>query len=275
MSEFAYSASDRCRNCGQPLTGAYCAACGQSADEGHAPTIGHFIHELVHEFTHLDGTIFRTLKALFFHPGRLTEEYWAGRVVSWIRPLRLFLIVAALHLLASTGVGPMNFQVVITKSPKGQVHFGINRSGRLEDVAGIPSGSVLVSREEHKEFTENFEKAYHEIRYSSVLLFAVGAWLFYRRRQPYFAASLILALHFYTFWYVLAIIGGILSKGQGVFRDLPLLACVYLFLVLGRLFHEHWYWRLGKTLALWVYLIAIELALGLAAGAWAAHLASG
>jgi len=268
MADTAHAAELLCRNCGHSLSGAYCAACGQAEHDGHPPTLGHFIHDLVHEFLHVDGTIFRTLKALFFQPGKLTEEYWAGHIVSWVRPVRIFLIVVALHLLISTGVGPLNFQLVATKSPAGDLHLSVANGGKVPD---MPKGNVPVTAEQHREFFEKFEKAYALIRYSSVLLFALAAWLLYRRQQPYFVNNLILGLHFYSFWYLLAMLASVLGRWSFGLNNLSLLAPVYLFLALGHLFHERWYVRLFKTLALYVFLLATELGLALAAG-WSAYL---
>jgi len=67
-------------------------------------TIGHFFHDMIHEFAHVDGKIFRTLQALFFQPGRLTEEYWRTRLFVG-QPIRLFLIIVALQALVSSGQG--------------------------------------------------------------------------------------------------------------------------------------------------------------------------
>ncbi|MBV8844783.1 MAG: DUF3667 domain-containing protein [Bryobacterales bacterium] len=44
-----------------------------------------FFHDLTHEFPHVDGKIFHTLKALMFAPGLLTADYWSGRIASWVR----------------------------------------------------------------------------------------------------------------------------------------------------------------------------------------------
>jgi hypothetical protein len=56
-----------------------------------------------------------------------------------------------------------------------------------------------------------------------------------------------------------------------LWNDLSFVAPVYLFLMLRFLFHERWYVVVVKTLALYVFLIAVELALGIAAGSWTAH----
>jgi hypothetical protein len=271
MAETAHSSDHTCRNCGYSPIGAYCPACGQAEHDGHPPTIGHFGHQLLHEFLHVDGTIFRTLKALFFQPGKLTEEYWTGHVVRFVRPIRIFLIVAGLHLLVSTGVGPLNFQVLVTESANRQLHLSVSTTARLNDAANIPAGYVPVPEEQRRKFAEEFEKGYHTIRYSSVLLFALAAWLVYRRKQPYFVSNLIFSLHFYGFWYALAMVDDFAARWRPDLRDLSLLSSLYLFLALGRLFHERWYVRLGKTVALFFSLLAIEGILALAAGLWAVY----
>jgi len=269
MSDHAHNADGVCRNCGHRLTGAYCASCGQAEHDGHPPTIGHFVHDLLHEFLHVDGTIFRTLKALFFQPGELTQQYWAGHVVSWLRPIRIFLTIVALQLLASTGVGPLNLQISALRMPGGDIHFSVANAGHQNP---LPAGGVPLSKEQNREFSERFTHAYAGIRYFSVLLFACAVWALYRKRQPYFAANLILSLHFYSFWYVLALIGGIAARWLPVLGDLSLLSWIYLLLALGRLFHERWYVRVAKTFALYIFLMATELVLGMAAGWWASRL---
>lgn len=268
MTELAHSAGHQCRNCGHKLAGAYCSNCGQAEHDGHSPTLGHFLHDLLHEELHVDGTIFRTLKALFLQPGKLTEEYWAGHVVSWIRPIRIFLVVAALHLLISTGVGPLNFKVDVSTSAHGKLHFNISSAGGVTE---IPAGNVRVPEAQRLEFLEKFEGAYHEIRYLSVLMFAFAVWLLYRRKKPYFVASLILALHFFSFWYALAIVADLGGRWQEILRDISFLAPVYLYLALRRLFDERWYVRLAKTVLLYAFLMATELGLGIVAGLLAAR----
>lgn len=268
MTAIAHSADPKCPNCGHALTGAYCSGCGQSAHDGHPPTIRHFFHDLLHESLHVDGTIFRTLKALFLQPGKLTEEYWKGRVVSWVRPIRLFLVIAALHLLVATGVGPLNFKMAVTRSPQGDLQLHLDSVGSQTQA---PAGSVPVPEAERREYLEKFEGTYHEIRYLSVLVFAAGVWLLYRRKQPYFVANLILALHFFSFWYALALLGSLGARWLEILQYLPMFAPLYLFLALGHLFHERWYIRLIKTVALYVFLVLTETLLALVAGSWAIH----
>ena len=259
---------ETCRNCGNVLTGPWCAACGQPERDGHPPTIGHFFHDLIHEFAHVDGKIFRTLRALFFQPGKLTEEYWAGRVYSWVRPIRVFLIVVALQALASSGQGPLNHQVRVERSATGDLSVNIASDLlRFED----KEEHVPASEQELSEFSHEFEKVYGRVRYSSVLVFAVVSWLIYRRRQPYFASHLVAGLHFYSLWYAVALLAGLPARVDPVWNDLTLLSAIYLYFVLRRLFRERWYTTMAKTAALYSFVFVTELGLGYAVAKWIEH----
>ena len=100
------TASAACTNCGAELADLYCARCGERQPGHHDLSVGHFVHDVVHEFVHLDSTLFRTLRDLVARPGVLTEENFAGRKSRSIPPLRLFLTLFALQFLAFTFYTP-------------------------------------------------------------------------------------------------------------------------------------------------------------------------
>lgn len=86
-----------CRNCGEPLPGdaRYCPKCSQKYTDGRI-TLRELWHDFVESFLNFDAKIFRTLKALFI-PGQLTNEYFKGRHIAYIPPVRIFLIMAVFH----------------------------------------------------------------------------------------------------------------------------------------------------------------------------------
>ena len=249
-----HTGTSPCPNCGEARAGNYCSHCGQAAD-AHEPAIGHFFHEVTHEFLHVDGKIFRTIKALLFEPGRLTGEYWAGQIVSRVRPVRLFLVAAA-------GIGPVNFQVLAEREPNGKKHVAV--SDDVTRRAG-QNGRKPLSPEEQHEVLEQFSHTYNEVRYTSPVLFAAACWLIYRRRQRYFVNHLVGALHFYSFWYLLAIVTGELARIQPASRILNVLTALYLGLALRRLFHQSWIVTVMKAILLSGILVFVELSIALAA----------
>jgi hypothetical protein len=83
--------SGSCANCGTPLSGPFCAQCGQRAHLHRS--VGEVFHEFLHGITHFDGKAWKTLPMLLFHPGRLTRSYIDGHRARYIAPVPLFLLV--------------------------------------------------------------------------------------------------------------------------------------------------------------------------------------
>jgi hypothetical protein len=59
------------------------------------------VHDVIHEFLHIDSKIFRTVKLLLLKPGLLTREYFEGRRVRYVSPLRLYLVFSVIYFAAA------------------------------------------------------------------------------------------------------------------------------------------------------------------------------
>jgi len=79
-----------CLNCGAPLSGPYCGACGQKAHVHRS--VLHAVEEFLHGIVHFDSKFWRTLPLLLFRPGKLTREYVRGRRARYVAPVALFLL---------------------------------------------------------------------------------------------------------------------------------------------------------------------------------------
>ncbi|MEM9260405.1 MAG: DUF3667 domain-containing protein, partial [Bacteroidota bacterium] len=81
-----------CTNCGTPLptSASWCTNCGQKVYKG-PPSFGQLIGEFLETVFNLDNRFFRTLAALAV-PGRLTNNFLAGKQKPYFHPLRLFFI---------------------------------------------------------------------------------------------------------------------------------------------------------------------------------------
>ncbi|MCH7639207.1 MAG: DUF3667 domain-containing protein [Bacteroidetes bacterium] len=86
---------EACPNCGNPVEGTYCAACGQKNQPLQQP-LHRFIQQAFTEYVGLDGRLWRTFGYLLFRPGRLTVEYLEGRRTRFLRPLRIYLTATIL-----------------------------------------------------------------------------------------------------------------------------------------------------------------------------------
>lgn len=92
-TEGAESFERECANCHQLLSGPFCSACGQDSDSKLKYFWTVILH-LLDDIFSFDSRASRTLWPLIFKPGFLTKEYFAGRRVHYVPPLRLYLFVS-------------------------------------------------------------------------------------------------------------------------------------------------------------------------------------
>ncbi len=89
-----------CANCGAQLHGPYCHDCGQPV-RGMVRPLSSMLSDVADTIFNIDSRIFGTLIPLYWRPGYLTNEYFAGRRTRYVTPFRLyfFLSVAAFLLM--------------------------------------------------------------------------------------------------------------------------------------------------------------------------------
>ncbi len=78
-----------CLNCGAPLTGPYCADCGQRAHVHRS--VRAFFQDFLQGLFNFEGKIWRTLPMLAWKPGEMTRRYIAGERARFISPVALYL----------------------------------------------------------------------------------------------------------------------------------------------------------------------------------------
>ncbi|MHB8447466.1 MAG: DUF3667 domain-containing protein [Rudaea sp.] len=87
--------ASRCLNCGAELHGDHCHACGQPV-KGMIRPLSSMLHDVADTIFNIDSRIFHTLVPLYFRPGFLTREYFAGRRVRYVTPFRLYFFLSVL-----------------------------------------------------------------------------------------------------------------------------------------------------------------------------------
>ena len=85
----------KCENCGLQLLGEYCYACGQPV-KGLVRHFSSIVGDFADSVLNLDTRLPRTIWPLFAKPGYLTNEYFAGRRVRYVSPVRLFVFLSIL-----------------------------------------------------------------------------------------------------------------------------------------------------------------------------------
>jgi hypothetical protein len=71
----------------------FCTHCGQENTETRQPFHYLFTH-FFEDFTHYDGQFWKTIRYLLFSPGKLTNEYLAGKRQQYVAPVKLYIFIS-------------------------------------------------------------------------------------------------------------------------------------------------------------------------------------
>ncbi|WP_444895343.1 DUF3667 domain-containing protein [Microbulbifer sp. SSSA005] len=108
---------NKCANCCTHLLGPHCYACGQPV-KGMVRHFSSVIGDFLDTLLAFDSRTWKTIPALFFRPGFLTTEYFSGRRVRYVSPVRLFifLCITSLFVTRLSGDWTINFTDVDTSN---------------------------------------------------------------------------------------------------------------------------------------------------------------
>ncbi len=209
-----------------------------------------------------EGAFWRTMKLLLLQPGELTAQYLAGRRKHYVQPLRLFLSITVVMLLAMKVMGSLAYaelddpEVVraLPERPRSmQIELGFGQAGlqdgkfycdnlppwlcrRIERRLDVDTRSLLMQMQRVSE-----RVASHAGAAAFVLLpaFALGLALLFRHRGLHYTEHLVFALHLHAFWFLMAtlmMLGIELLAWAGL-----LLMPVYALLALRRVYGGSWW----------------------------------
>ncbi len=156
----------RCENCGAPLLGEHCHACGQPT-KGLVRHFSSVMGDFLDTVFNIDSRVLRTIGPLLTRPGWLSLEYFAGRRVRYVTPMRLFLFLSLLAFFAiqarievnedeAIQIGAQKETVDATSNAIGQAQTAAEvESARKEAIAqlaqarkqlaGVPAGAAGIA----------------------------------------------------------------------------------------------------------------------------------
>lgn len=126
----------RCQNCGEVLLGEHCYACGQPT-KGLVRHFSSIIGDFMDSVFELDSRILRTLGPLLYKPGYLSEEYFAGRRVRYVSPVRLFVFLSLFAFFAAQLSFDIDVDEAETETPTSETVRGAARIDQATTVAEV------------------------------------------------------------------------------------------------------------------------------------------
>ena len=272
------NAPPTCRNCGVPVDGAYCAACGQETAL-RLPTLREFLREAAGRYVALDGRFWRTMFALLARPGFLTREYLAGRRRRYIRPARLYLF-ATLIFFAVTRllVGPIDIFEVHADTPEEAKYLSPDKGFNVqmgEDAFGSLELQKRWNRFNNLRRSDKAEQLGEGmLRYAPYALFVLlpafalllklvylGRRRRYPRRPRLYGEHLVFAAYDHAFVFVAATIMLLLLGRTMALTIGGWVVGVYLLLSLRSVYGGPWVGLLLRAFVLFVsYMVLVGLA---------------
>ncbi len=130
MTEPAETLSS-CQNCGADLLGGHCYRCGQPI-KGLVRHFSSIIGDFLDSVLNFDGRFFSTMPPLFLRPGYLSTEYFAGRRVRYVSPVRLFFFLCVVTFFVAQFRFDLDAQTSVVKMRPGTgVSLSVGDSGSI------------------------------------------------------------------------------------------------------------------------------------------------
>jgi Protein of unknown function (DUF3667) len=175
-----------CHNCSAVLRGPFCSACGQQA-RALDPSLRELTRDITHELLDVDGRLPRSIRALFLAPGLLTREWFLGRRVPWVTPLRLYLIFSVAYF-GVVALGGTHLKVKVT-------------SGERETAAELQRLGFASEQEMRATLSQAQAVWMPRVNFALVPLFAGLVALVRRGSGRRYPQHLLFALHAHAAWF--------------------------------------------------------------------------
>ena len=140
-----------CGNCGAPLYGKYCYACGQPI-QGLVRHFGSIMSDIADSVLNVDERLFRTIGPLYLRPGKLTLDYFEGKRARYVTPFRLVFFLAiiaffAIQLTVRAGYSHADRALMITTSSDAspKVSIGPMPKETPSDHGAFANGNIVIN----------------------------------------------------------------------------------------------------------------------------------
>ena len=190
------SETNICKNCGNTFIGKYCNNCGEKVYSAKDKSLLNLFSEGFHFITHFEGTLFTTLKAILFKPGKLSLDFCNGERKKYYKPLSFFLLIVILYLIFPFFEG-LNMKLHFHENND---LYGNYASGKIQEVMAKKNISFP---ELELAFHKVSEKASKFLLFIIIPFLAIVSWIFgFKKRKLYydhFIFSTELSI-FYVLW---------------------------------------------------------------------------
>ncbi|HLF33879.1 MAG TPA: DUF3667 domain-containing protein [Cyclobacteriaceae bacterium] len=167
----------------------YCPVCGEKKLSPGDYSVKKFFSDIFEDLTNIDAKFFKTLYLLTFRPGFLSLEYSRGVHAHYIKPLRLFVLIALVHFLAFGLISSVDMYNLDS------VHFldrfgfydRIIQSAYLKELNPVYTDTASINKE--------IKNILSIAIYGVIFFVAALFYLMFRKRKTYYTEHLVFIFH--------------------------------------------------------------------------------
>lgn len=255
-----------CPNCGSTQTAAYCAACGQDQRDP-IRSLTHWLGEYLGDSFTFDSRLFRSLAPLLLQPGRLTQEFIAGRRQLYIPPLRAYIFISLIYFLVAALMPDYASGLIVDgeEAPRPGIELPTEADASAGPLQHWIAERGRIIEANPQLFEQQLASQLPTALFLSIPLLAALLGLMYRRQRRYYIEHLVLCLHNHSAIFLLALANLLVYsacravdlRAPGLFNLLDsavwLYGIGYIALSLRRVHGQGWAWTLCKSSTLLVF----------------------
>lgn len=265
MSYKKYRIENNCLNCGAVVEKKFCSECGQENLE-LKENFFHLVFHAIGDFFHFDSKFVRSIIPLFTRPGFLTKEYWEGKRVRYMHPLRLFFFVTIMMVIV-VNTYYKRFEKDITDQTFYATDDKTQERKKLSEVdLSKISEKDKESIKNIKEGMDNFPYYLKYISFFLLPIYALGFYGLYRKKRPFYIDHIVYVLHLQSVVYIsltlLLLTTLYISESVGRWFDTVLITgmIIYLVISLRQLYRQSWILTLVKSFFSIILMFVISIA---------------
>lgn len=234
-----------CLNCNQTLIDDFCHHCGQGNINVNL-TFSELLNDFFGDMFTYDSRFYRTISPLLFKPGLLTLEFFRGRRIPYVPPMRLYLFTTFLLFLWLALFGSVDFNTdspegfnnavsedletpLVRETPTWMLGFQERIDNNLQIISQNPNafGDLLTSRIPH-------------LMFLLLPVFALIIWLHFAFSGFNYLQHFVFTLHTHAFTYLLFLLLSVSNKLYTWDYSIPafLLTIGYIALALRRAYNS-------------------------------------
>ena len=182
-----------CKNCNTKFTGNFCSNCGEKVINDGDFALMKLLSQVLDTFTHLDSKVFKTLKLLLFHPGKLSKLNTDGIRVPFMKPFQIYIIINIIFffLFSNDDIFRVTSHYFFQEN-----YDGIKTLAKVRDITKETGLSVTQVAELYDSRSTNLAKG---LLVFLIPIIALLGKLFHRKQNIQFGKHIIFSTHLITF----------------------------------------------------------------------------